>query len=340
MLLLAVCAGCGTTKWTDTQRTATEQLLLSDAIDRSVSQLDFRALAGKTVYIDAKPVEKTTDKDYLISALRQHMLASGGILKDRADEADYVLEVRSGAIGTNYHNVIFGIPQTTIPTGVVTAGVPATIPELPLVKKTQQFAVAKVYVFAYNRYTGRPVWQSGAVAGDSQAKDIWVFGAGPFQRGRIYNNSASLRGDPLKIPLSRTKEGVEVSIADEAYFTEPEGSVPPQMAQRPAAPVYQAPAAPFGNPQLGMPGQAMPGQAMPGQALPAGMVPPVQPPAPAPVAPVAPVPVPLPAAAGTATVGGEPLFTIPALKSLPLIDAGPVINTSPNSETLLDKLRH
>jgi hypothetical protein len=47
--LAVLCAGCGTTRRTDTSRTATEQLLLADAIDRSVSRIDFGLLAGREI---------------------------------------------------------------------------------------------------------------------------------------------------------------------------------------------------------------------------------------------------------------------------------------------------
>ena len=80
LLLCLALAGCGTTKWTDTRRSATEQLLISNAMDRAVSRLDFRALAGKKVYLDAKPLQSATDSAYLISCLRQHMLASGCLM--------------------------------------------------------------------------------------------------------------------------------------------------------------------------------------------------------------------------------------------------------------------
>ena len=43
--------GCGTTRWTDTKRTATEQMLISDAVDRAVSQMNFSLLAGQFAQI-------------------------------------------------------------------------------------------------------------------------------------------------------------------------------------------------------------------------------------------------------------------------------------------------
>src|SRR3989337_434525 len=45
-------AGCGTTRSTDSLRTATEQLLISDAIDRAVQTVNFEPLRGQTVYLD------------------------------------------------------------------------------------------------------------------------------------------------------------------------------------------------------------------------------------------------------------------------------------------------
>ncbi len=221
-------AGCGTSKWTDTNRTATEQLLISDSMDRAVSRLDFSALAGKTVYLDDSPLRKATDSEYLSSALRQHMLASGCILKDKRDDADYVVEARAGAVGTDRHDVMYGIPAVDIPAIIPVSGIgiPTKTPEMPLVKKTTQRAVTKIAVFAYNRKTGRPVWQSGAVPVESQARAIWVFGAGPFQHGTIYEGT-ELAGDKISIPLINffDKAGTanqHVSVADEAFFVEPE----------------------------------------------------------------------------------------------------------------------
>jgi hypothetical protein len=216
-------SGCGTSKWTDTSRTATEQLLISDSMDRAVSQLDFRALAGESVYLDSQPLKKTTDSEYLVSLLRQHMLANGCLLRDKREEAEYVVEARAGAVGTDRQEVMFGVPSVNIPSVVPVSGIPSQIPEMPLVKKTDARAVTKIAVFAYNRETGRPVWQSGTIPTESTAKDVWVLGAGPFQTGTIYGGTR-LAGSELDIPLidlDEKKETEDVAVADEAYFLEP-----------------------------------------------------------------------------------------------------------------------
>jgi len=247
LVLCATLAGCGTTKWTDTRRSATEQLLISDAMDRAVSRLDFRALAGKTVYLDSSPLQNVIDSGYLVSSIKQHMLASGCVLRDKQTEADYVVEVRSGAVGTDHHELIYGVPGVDIPASVPVGGfgIPTSIPEIPFVTRTDQRAVAKIAVFAYNRRTGRPVWQSGIVPIESTAKAIWVFGAGPFQRGSIYEGT-NFAGDKLDIPLIDLAQGHEetdpVSVADEAYFVEPQESLVQEAPDAGSSDVSKAPA--------------------------------------------------------------------------------------------------
>src|SRR5262249_17023561 len=96
--------------------------------------------------------------------------------------------------GTDRHSVMVGTPAVSLP--ALVPGVPTSIPEIALVKKNDQRGVAKVGVFAYNRLTGRAVWQSGAVESISRIKDTWVFGAGPFTRGTI-RDRPELAGEPL-----------------------------------------------------------------------------------------------------------------------------------------------
>lgn len=256
VLLSSSWVGCGTSKWTDTQRTATEQLLISDAMDRAVSELDFRALAGKKVYLDTTPMKNATDSTYLTSTLRQHLLASGCMLKDKLEDADYVIEARAGSTGTDNHSLLLGVPQTTLPTTALIPGTAGStaIPELPLAKKMEQRAIVKIGLFAYNRTTGRPVWQSGLVIADSRAKHLWVFGTGPFQRGEIYGGT-KFAGDRLSIPLvapgGSNSDKSALSVADEAYFIEPpealsQKSLPTTEQKAPppspnASPAVQAP---------------------------------------------------------------------------------------------------
>jgi hypothetical protein len=145
--------------------------------------------------LNADYVDKTlVDRGYLISTVRQQLLAAGALLKEEDKDAIYVVELRTGGLGTDRHTLLVGSPQLTLP--AVMPGMPTNIPELALIKRTEQKGVAKIGVFAYNRITGRAIWQSGLQEGASTLKDRWVFGAGPFTYGTIKRNT-EWAGEPL-----------------------------------------------------------------------------------------------------------------------------------------------
>jgi hypothetical protein len=117
----------------------------------------------------------------------------------------------------------------------VVPGLPITsIPEIALAKKNDQRGVAKIGVFAYNRVTGRAVWQSGTVESSSQLKDTWVFGAGPFTRGTI-RQRAELAGEPIpdlanpaELFAHKGKEQITTgAVGKEQYFPGSEAPAPP-----------------------------------------------------------------------------------------------------------------
>lgn len=223
---LAVLAGCGSTK----TRSATEQLLISDAVDRSIAVIDFAPLAGKTVYLDTKYLVAVkgmgfVNAEYVISSLRQQMLASGCLLQDELKEAEYVVEARIGALGTDAHDVIYGIPPSS---GLVQAAemlpnVPRVpVPEISMAKKEDLLGASKLAVFAYHRETKIPIWQSGMSVATSNARDSYILGVGPIQDGTIYHG-AHFAGSRMQIPLLSGKpqsppiRGL-VSYFDEVQF--------------------------------------------------------------------------------------------------------------------------
>jgi hypothetical protein len=206
-LLLAVClagfvAGCGTMK----SHIATEQLLISDAIERAVEQLDFSSLAGSTVYLDTQYMTKVTtqgflNNDYIQSALRERLMASKCRLSENAADATYVVEVRVGALGTDAHEINYGIPasQPITSTAAILSGsvaVPA-LPEVSFAKKDERRGAATIHVFAYRRETMETVWQPEVAHGRSSAQSTWVLGAGPFEKGTIYKHTR-FAGSPLE----------------------------------------------------------------------------------------------------------------------------------------------
>ena len=199
--LLGAEVGCGSTRTTSTTRTGTEQLLLTNAWDRALSKVDFRPLTGVPVFLDSSNAT-AIDQGWVISSLREAMLTQGVLLREKRETAQYIVEARIGAYGTDDDDFLIGIKQTTIPATVT--GIPTgTIPELPLMKRTRQQAVAKLALFAYDRASGQLVWRSGTVLDSADNKDVFVGGFGPINSSSI-KDGTEVAGIKIPLPESST----------------------------------------------------------------------------------------------------------------------------------------
>ena len=250
VLIMSTLSGCGTTK----SVTATEQLLMSDAVDSTISKIDFRPLTGYKVYLDTTfmasagkaipgvPMQTNlVTSDYVISSIRQQLTAAGCQIVDTKDTADIICEARCGALGTDGHNVTYGIPAINLFGGATTliAAAPTlpSIPEISLAKKEVKSAASKIAVFAYDRETREPLWQSGIAQAGSNAKDTWFLGIGPIQQGSIYRGprfaGRRIMGQRVlndEIPLGDPPNGVDprtqLTFANPVF--EPTKSEPPE----------------------------------------------------------------------------------------------------------------
>ncbi|MFV1967010.1 MAG: DUF6655 family protein [Pirellulaceae bacterium] len=234
-LTLLVLSGCGTTKG----RIATQQLVASDAVDNAVMSIDFRPLAGKTVYLDTtylKVVKAVgfVNADYVISSLRQQMNAAGCRLQKAEADAELIVEARVGTLGSDSNEVVYGMPASSALSSaaslVPNAPVIPQIPEISVARKEAQYGAAKLALFAYDRETRRAYWQSGTSRAKSISQDVWVFGAGPFQRGTIVDGM-QLAGSKLRLSKRKDDDGnsKEPMIAYEHahLFLPPVISLPP-----------------------------------------------------------------------------------------------------------------
>ncbi len=210
LTVVAICGGCGATR----SRVATEQLLVSDAVDDAVASIDFRHLAGRKVFFDSKYIRNVkgagfVNADYIISSLRQQMIAADCRMVESHADADVIAEARVGTLGADGNEVTYGIPASnalsTAATLVPGAPIIPAIPEISFARKEGQVGAAKIAVFAYERKTGRPVWQSGTARSRSTSQDFWLFGAGPFQNGTIYKGTR-FAGEALPIPTLATDD--------------------------------------------------------------------------------------------------------------------------------------
>lgn len=196
-------SGCGTTRLTDTARSASEEMLLSHSIDQAVGQLNFQVLAGQVVFLEVSHLGDVQFRGYLTGALRQHLLASGARLVTEPDQAEVIVEARAGSVATARHDSLVGIPQTTIPTPLL--GMPFTIPEVGIIKKATHIGVAKVGVFAYRQSDGAGIWQSGMQQSQSVSRSHWYLGVGPFLAGDVVLDGCPQPGDEFTKHSSATQ---------------------------------------------------------------------------------------------------------------------------------------
>ncbi len=244
----ALCAGCGTTQ----QNLATQQLLESDAIDAAIAQVDFSPLSGHKVYLDDTYIRDYkgvgfVNSNYVISGLRQQILAAGCYLQEKKDEAEYVIEGRLGTLGSDQHDVVYGIPKNNALSGAaaVVPGSPQlpAIPELALAKKVASHGAAKLALFAYDRESRERVWQSGLSLARSTARDTWIFGAGPFQSGTIHRDRVRFAGTRLGAifhPEANPRENPKFTAYERPAFYPAAAGSPPSSGTLLATPTPPA----------------------------------------------------------------------------------------------------
>ena len=175
LALMVITPGCSTMKRSDTARTAREQMLISGAIDQSLAKCDFSSFRGSSVYVEDKYLE-SVDKGYLVGSVRHRLMLNGASIAAKPEEADVVVEMRSGGIGTDNSDSYVGIPEIVLP-GMM------TLPEVRFWQRTRQTALAKIGMVAYETKTKEMLGAGGVSASLADDKNTFFMGWGPFQSG-------------------------------------------------------------------------------------------------------------------------------------------------------------
>lgn len=164
LVLIAALAGCATVRQTDPPVTATQQLLISSAVDRAVARLQLPLPKESKVFLDASNVDIDGTyiyPKYLIAAVRSRLLRQGAYLTAAREEADVVVELRSGAQSINDRKLLLGLPGLSLP---VPLWGTFAVPEIPIFKYHQETGRSKVALVAYDR-NGRFIAETGAQHG-------------------------------------------------------------------------------------------------------------------------------------------------------------------------------
>lgn len=190
--------GCATIRVTDTPQTADQQFLLTEAANKAVSQLSLDAMRGRSVWVltdyafsTTQPYdqtfftnqiqEPTFEAAYLIGELRARLLQAGARLAPTRDQAEVMLEVRTGALAINRVDFLLGLsafsllPGSSNSSSSTALGV-ATSSNLALFQSIKQNGFAAVAIVAYWRNTGELLAISGPFIGKTYRNDNLIFG--------------------------------------------------------------------------------------------------------------------------------------------------------------------
>lgn len=142
MLLVAavLAAGCSTRQISQSPRTAMEQMLMSGAVDRALASLELPEVRRQRVFLDISRL-KGYDVEYVQQVLRARLTQLEAILVDDPKDAQLVVEVASGGLGTEYHQFMIGVPSIPL------LGTPLATPEAPLYRNADQRGLVKLFVF-------------------------------------------------------------------------------------------------------------------------------------------------------------------------------------------------
>ncbi|HTI88199.1 MAG TPA: DUF6655 family protein [Alphaproteobacteria bacterium] len=165
-----VLSACTTSRETNPQRTATEQLLLSTAVDHAVENIRLDIAPGAKVFVDSANFEGL-DSRYAVGAIRDRILRLGGRIVSERAASDSVIEIRSGALSADQSKTLLGIPAFDVP---IPLAKEVSIPDISLFKKSLRQGVAKLAATIYRTADGALIDSTGPQYGFSHSTDYVV----------------------------------------------------------------------------------------------------------------------------------------------------------------------
>lgn len=170
--LAGLVSGCATVKrtGTETPRSATEQLLLSTAAERSATQIEGPDFLGVPLYLEVAGL--TNDAAFAKETVASELQARGAVIVTDATKATYTVKLLVQAFGTDQTESFLGIPA-------MNAIVP--IPEIALYKRRRQTAQSRLRYIVIDTRTGQTVGQAQEAEGKTTSTS-WTILFFAFER--------------------------------------------------------------------------------------------------------------------------------------------------------------
>ena len=181
LVLPFILAACGETRYSNPPRTATEQFIISTAAEHAVQEFTLTPLDERRIFIDDARVlsdaKQRQDYQYMIGTLRQALLEAGARLAPAPDDADIIIEPRSGGLSIDSYEFFVGIPGDVLGPALSGAGggnIQLNQKDLALVRNVRQWGFGGLSLLAYWRDSGELVTFAGPHTGRSHV-ERWRF---------------------------------------------------------------------------------------------------------------------------------------------------------------------
>ncbi len=168
-LVLVSSLSCSVSPGIQVPRSASQQILATEAIDRALAQFEFPDLKGKKVMVHIGAPGDAIDEAFLRTAISVELFEGEAKVVTTAEDADLILGVLIGAMGLDIGGRFIGIQGTS--GGLI----PFTIPELVLYKKVRTKGFAKAEFALIDHHTGKLVHRSEPVMGSTWRERTTIF---------------------------------------------------------------------------------------------------------------------------------------------------------------------
>lgn len=163
--------GCSTTsRTTNSSRTTVEQLLISEAVTRSLSDKSDKTLpipAGSKLSLNTSSL--TEDKTLLQEVLTGWLGQQGYLVQKDEKNATYRVDVIVGALGTEAGGTFFGLPP------IQSQIIPFSLSELAFYKSENQTGYVKFKMNVFEITTGKFIGSMSNFLADSYYNNYTIF---------------------------------------------------------------------------------------------------------------------------------------------------------------------